>query len=180
MNEDNIFREKGIVSKVLLGIIGAYIGFLSLIFISFFIVFIWYSIFSSSPNKTESKRLSRVISSYHLPKSSKLVFSRRKGLLLHKMCFVFSYPKGHFSIPNNQYQYNYSNQNINHDNKEFLHKFNREMSKVEGCEKFFAKFKNEDPTLFIEHDYHYEYGRGSKIFVNQRNNLIMFEGYYYD
>lgn len=54
------------------------------------------------------------------------------------------------------------------------------MSEGEGCENFFAKFENEDPTLFIEHDYHHEYGRGSKIFINQQDSLIMFEGYIYD
>lgn len=179
MSENNIFRKtKVIVSKIILGIIGTYVGFSLLVIISFVIVLIWSSIFPSRPNIAESTRLAMVISNHRLPQPSKLIYSRRKGLLSHNMCFVFSYLKGHFAILNNQY--NYSNQNRNYEDKKFLREFNREMSEGEGCENFFTRFKTEDPALFIEHDYHYEYGRGSKIFINQQNNLIMFEGYYYD
>ena len=176
MKPKNIFRALIIISfKLGLGLVSAYVG----LFISLLIFLVFYSIFPSSPNKDKAIKTTGVISNYYLPKSFKLVYSRKKWVSSsNNICFIFSYPKGYYSIYNDRY--NYINQNKNHGNKEFLFEFNSEISKKEGCSKFIKKLNNKDATLFIEYDYHYEYGRGSKIFINQQNNLIMFEGYYYD
>lgn len=84
--------------------------------------------------------------------------------------------KGYYEILNTEC--NYLNQNNNYSNKEFLFEFNKKIAK--RCNKFIKSLGNKDAVLFTEYDYHHEYGRKSKIFVNERDNLIMFEGYLYD
>ena len=57
------------------------------------------------------------------------------------------------------------------------------MVENEGCSKFASKLDKNELELFTEYDYRYKSigsGRGLKIFVNGKDNLIMFEGYLYD
>ena len=94
------------------------------------------------------------------------------------MCYVFSYPKKYYTISNSNS--NYLNQKINYDNENFKYRFGTEVSDKQGCYKFVSKLDRNKISLFKEHDYYYEYGREAKIFINDRDNLIMFEGYIYD
>lgn len=56
------------------------------------------------------------------------------------------------------------------------------MVENEGCSDFSSELEldNNEIKLFNEYDYHYQYGRGLKIFINERDRLIMFEGYLFD
>ncbi|PSB12089.1 hypothetical protein C7B62_03270 [Pleurocapsa sp. CCALA 161] len=143
----------------------------------FFVIF--SVIFPSSPNKNEAIELTAIISHDYLPESFELVYSKQyMEVLSSNMCFVFHYPDGYY--PASKSKFNYLNQNPNLDNEDFLFDFRREVESKEGCAKFISKLNNEDAKLFTDHGFHHEYGRGSKIFINDQDNLIMFEGYIYD
>ena len=60
------------------------------------------------------------------------------------------------------------------------HHFKNEVSKKQGCYQYISKLNQNNASLFKEYDFYSEYGRGSKIFIKERDNLIMFEGYWYD
>lgn len=51
------------------------------------------------------------------------------------------------------------------------------MIENKGCSVYASGFSSNKIELFNEYDYYHEYGRGLKIFINERDNLIMFEGY---
>jgi hypothetical protein len=93
------------------------------------------------------------------------------------MCFVFRYPEGYYTAST---QYNYLNQKIDYYDKEFQYDFKTNVDKNQGCYKFINQFDRNNISLFKQHGYYGQYGRGSKIFINERDNLIMFEGYLYD
>lgn len=153
------------------------IGFFGIIF---FVVF--STIFPSNPNKTEAIDLTATISDNYLPESFELVYSEQyMEVLSSNMCFVYRYPEGYYPAPKSKF--NYLNQNPNLGNKDFSDfsfDFGQEVESKEGCFKFISNLDNEDAKLFVDRGFHYEYGRGSKIFINDKDNLIMFEGYIYD
>ncbi len=143
----------------------------------FFVIF--SIIFPSSPNKTEAIDLTSTISDDYLPESFELVYSKQyMEVLSSNMCFVFHYPDGYY--PASESKFNYLNQNPNLSNEDFSFNFRREVEPKEGCAKFIFKLDNEDAKLFVDYGFYHEYGRGSKIFINEQDNLIMFEGYIYD
>ena len=130
----------------------------------------------------ESRGIARMISGskYKLPESFKLVYAKRHGKLLSSnYCFVFDYPERYYAISNSKF--NYLNQRKDYSDLDFeYHDFKGEVSNKQGCYQYISKLKRNDASLFKEYDFYSEYGRGSKIFINDRDNLIMFEGYWYD
>ncbi|MFM2311165.1 MAG: hypothetical protein RLZZ04_441 [Cyanobacteriota bacterium] len=160
--------------------------FIFILLSSLFNYFLFYVIFStifpSSPNKTEATKLTYTGSGDYLPESFELVYSKQyMEALSSDMCFVYRYPEGHYPAPKSKF--NYLNQNPNLGNKDFSDfsfDFGREVEPKEGCAKFISKLDSEDTKLFVDHGFYYEYRRGSKIFINDKDNLIMFEGYIYD
>jgi hypothetical protein len=145
--------------------------------IFFFVIF--STIFPSSPKKAEAIELTATISNNYLPESFELVYSKQyMEILSSNMCFVFHYPEGYYSASKSKF--NYLNQNPNLGNEDFSFDFWQEVEPKEGCAKFISKLDDEDAKLFVDHSFYHEYGRGSKIFINERENLIMFEGYIYD
>jgi hypothetical protein len=135
-------------------------------------------IFPSSPNKTEAIELTATISDDYLPESFELVYSKQyMEVLSSNMCFVFNYPEGYYPISKSKF--NYLNQNTNLGNEDFSFHFWQEVEPKEGCTKFISKLDNKDAKLFVDYGFYHEYGRGTKIFINDKDNLIMFEGYIY-
>lgn len=147
-------------------------------FFGFIFFIILSTIFPSSPNKTKSIELTATISQNYLPESFELVYSKQyMEVLSSNMCFVFNYPEGYYPI--SKRKFNYLNQNPNLSNKYFLLLFRQEVEPKEGCTKFIFQLDNKDAKLFVDYGFYYNFGRGSKIFINEKDNLIMFEGYKY-
>ena len=117
-----------------------------------------------------------------LPASSKIVYSKHyQDILSSNVCFVFKYPEGYYNVYASEL--NYLNQSKNYKDKDFAFDYNKNMVENEGCSKFASKLDKNELELFTEYDYRYKSigsGRGLKIFVNGKDNLIMFEGYLYD
>lgn len=174
------FRKTSItIAKILLVLPISYIGLASLVAsVAIFYSFI-SPLFSSHPNEEEAKKSTATIFEYYLLEDLRLVYSIKNwNRSSDNVCFVFSYPKNHYIPKDNLYSY--LNPSNNYDNDNFLREFNREVSDKANCTRFISKLSKEDASLFKEHDYHYEYGRGGKVFLNEEKNLIMFEGYLYD
>ncbi|MEL6581085.1 MAG: hypothetical protein AAFQ14_15160 [Cyanobacteria bacterium J06621_12] len=152
--------------------------------VTFILVAFIFSFYSKYLNlePEESIGIARMISGskYKLPESFELVYAKRHGKLFSSnYCFVFNYPEGFYTIYNSKF--NYLNQRKDYSDLDFdYHHFKNEVSKKQGCYQYISKLNQNNASLFKEYDFYSEYGRGSKIFIKERDNLIMFEGYWYD
>lgn len=150
------------------------------LFLFFYVLF--KITFPSTPNKERAIELLRWMSYTDLPASSEMIYSKHyQDILSSNVCFVFEYQEGYYDVHTSKY--NYLNQNKNHENKDFIYDFDKNMVENEGCSKFASKFGEDKAKLFMEYDYRHKpvgSGRGLKIFVNDKDNLVMFEGYLYD
>lgn len=90
---------------------------------------------------------------------------------------MFKYPKGYYKKGNEKYNNLNKNKNYKED---FEYDFRYQISKKQGCHKYISNLDKNDILLFKEYDRYYTHGKGSKIFINEQDNLIMFEGYLYD
>ena len=147
------------------------------------ILYVFFAtIFPSSPDKEKAIELLKVMSYYDLPASSKIVYSKHyQDILSSNVCFVFKYQEGYYNVSASKF--NYLNQSKNYKDKNFASDYNRNMVKNEGCSKFASKLDKNELEFFTEYDYRYQpigSGRGLKVFVNDKDKLIMFEGYLYD
>lgn len=162
----------------------SYVGLILVIGLPILIYILWAITFPATPNLKEAKELLAEMSYPDIYSSSSfnLIYSKHyKDLLSSNVCFVFSYPEGYYDI--SQARHNYLNQNQNHENKNFIYDFDKNMVKNEGCSKFISKLDKSHAKLFMEYDYRHKpvgSGRGVKIFVNDKDNLVMFEGFLYD
>ena len=178
MNElKNLFGKIIIfISKLISFLFISYIA----LFLSIFIFLLSYSIFDSifftTPNLEKAKDAVWTISHYQLSNSFTLKYSRA-DFWGNSMCYVFSYPKKYFSVFD---EHHYLNQKNDYADKHLQRDFNKYVHNNRGCHKFVSQLNKSDVALFKEYDRYSEYGRGAKIFINDRDNLIMFEGYLYD
>ena len=154
----------------------SYIG----LFLSILIFLLSYSIlgpiFFTTPNLEKAKDAVWTISRYKLSSSFQLKYSRA-DFWGNSMCYVFSYPKKYFSVFD---EHHYLNQKKVYADENLQRDFRKNVPERRGCHKFVSQLNRSDIVLLKEYDYYSEYGRGAKIFINNRDNLIMFEGYLYD
>ena len=179
MKENRKKTKFNIVHKVYWIIFILYISFPILVFLLIVVSIFWYPTFSASPGTRRAIKLLRAMSYHELPISSRLVYSKHyKDIPPFNICFVFKYQEGYYDFSPSEY--NYLNQNKNHENEDFINDFNKYIVENEGCSIFASGFDSNKIKLFNEYDYHYQDGRGLKIFINEKDKLIMFEGYLFD
>lgn len=181
MKENRRKNKVNIVHKVYLIIFILYISFPILVFLFIILHIFWATTFPATPDKEKAMKLLRAMSYHELPRSSRLVYSKHyKDILSSNICFVFQYQEGYYGFSPSEY--NYLNQNKNHENEDFINDFNKYIVENEGCSDFSSDLEldSNEIKLFNEYDYRYQYGRGLKIFINERDRLVMFEGYLFD
>lgn len=174
---------KSILKKISIFIIKLiailYVSYIGL-FLSGFVFLVSYSIlgpiFFTTPNLEKAKDAVWTISRYKLSSSFQLKYSKA-DFWGNSMCYVFSYPKRYFSVFD---EHHYLNQRNDYADEHLPRDFSKYVPDDGGCHKFISQLDRSDVILFREYDYYSEYARGAKIFINDRDKLIMFEGYLYD
>jgi hypothetical protein len=134
-----------------------------LLILALFFYLLLGPIFFSTPNLKEAIDSVRTISQYNLPESFELKYSKTE-FWGSSMCFVFKYPEGYYTTST---QYNYLNQKKDYPNNEFQYDFGANVPNNQGCYKFINKLDKNNISLFKQHGYYAEYGRGSKIFISE-------------
>lgn len=152
-----------------------------------FILFLFvYTIIAppTTPSTEEAKDLVQAVSPYYLSASVDLVYSknywedfRNNKYEPRSMCFVFKYYEKDFTAFQKKYYFPIQKEEYpNFDKLSFL----TTIPNDRGCAAYRSSLNINELALFKKHSNYLQSLRGSTVFVNEKDKVIMFEAYLID